>query len=642
MYRQMIIGLFFCFTSLLSNGGDGEFAVSRIPPAMLKNANAVVRVYDMSFEIISRNKAIQKTRYVITILNENGERWSSFSEYYTKFRKIESVEGVLYDASGNGIKKMKMKDAVDLSGYDEGSLIDDFRYKRHSFFHRVYPYTIEYSCEIEFNSTLIFPNWVGIPGERVSVEKSNVVLTCPIDYEFRFKTFNYPGEPARVQKEKTKSASWSVSNLPAILKEPYSPMWHELAPYIIFGPTEFQMEDYKGNMSSWKEFGKFVYALKQGRDILPDPVRQKVHELTDGIPDTKNKIKALYNYLQKNTRYISIQLGIGGWQPFDAKYVAAKSYGDCKALTNYMFSLLKEAGIPSYYALVQSGRNEGYITDDFPSQQFNHVILCVPQQKDTTWLECTSQTLPAGYIGSFTCNRYALLVTEEGGHLVRTITYGIKENLQDRRIRAKLNEDGSLEVKTVTRYDGLQQDEIHALINQLSKDKVKEYLHEFLDFATYDISRFEYNEEKNTLPSVVEELDITVANYANITGKRIFIIPNIMTRTSRKAAEDPDRKYDIQLGIAYQDIDSVAIDLPGGYSAESMPQDITLNSPFGKYSCSVKLSGKQLIYNRSIEFYGGRFPASEYPAMVKFFESIYKADRNKVVLVKTELPVKGF
>src|SRR5574342_1196313 len=105
-------------------------------------------------------------------------------------------------------------------------------------------------------------------------------------------------------------------------------------------------------MNSWQDFGKFIYALKQGRDELPPEIKQKVHELTDGIADTKEKINVLYGYMQKNTRYVSIQLGIGGWQPFDAKYVAKKGYGDCKALSNYMYSILKEAGIKSYYAVI--------------------------------------------------------------------------------------------------------------------------------------------------------------------------------------------------------------------------------------------------------------------------------------------------
>ncbi len=316
----------------------------------------------------------------------------------------------------------------------------------------------------------------------------------------------------------------------------------------------------------------------------------------------------LYEYLQKNTRYISIQLGIGGWQPFDAKYVAGKSYGDCKALTNYMFSLLKEAGIPSYYTLVRSGSNGGYITHDFPAQQFNHVILCVPLKNDTTWLECTSQTLPSGYLGDFTCNRYALLIDEQGGKLVRTSQYDIDENLQVRKINAVLEEDGTLQIKADTKYNGLQQDDIHDMINHLSKDKVKEYLHEQLDFATYEISRFEYKEAKNVLPSIQEQLDISVSNYATITGKRLFIVPNIMSRSNRKPAPDPERKYDIVFGSPYRDFDTIAIQLPEGYGTESLPQDVSLSTQFGKYHSSVKLSGNNFCIIVRSNFSAGGSP----------------------------------
>jgi hypothetical protein len=394
-------------------------------------------------------------------------------------------------------------------------------------------------------------------------------------------------------------------------------------------------------MSSWSDFGKFVYALKQGRDVLPDNIKQQVHQLTDGESDAKKKIAILYQYLQKNTRYISIQLGIGGWRPFDAKFVATKAYGDCKALTNYMFSMLKEAGISSSYALIRAGANAGYITDDFPSQQFNHVILCVPGVKDTTWLECTSQTLPAGYLSDFTCNRYALLVDENGGLLVRTPVYGLKENQQQRKIKAVLDNAGTLTVNAVTRYSGLQQDDIHGLINNLSKDKVKEHLQEQLDFATYDISNFAYSEEKTSLPVISESLDITASNYATITGKRLFIVPNVMTRSSGKLAADEERKYDLVFNIDYKDVDSVEIIIPEGYAAELIPQDVAVTTKFGKYNCAVKFSGNKLFYYRSIERYADRYPAKEYSDLVKFYETIYKADRNRVVLVKEEVK-KGF
>lgn len=641
MRKPVIIFLAF-ICALQAYAGDGDYSILKISPALLKNANAVVRLEETRFEIISTKQTVLINHYVITILNENGDDWAEFSEYYDKFREIESVEGILYDAFGKQLKRIKKKDLEDRSGVDGGSLIDDKRVKRHNFYYKTYPYTIEYTSEITTKGTLFFPRWSPQAGEKLSVEKSLMSMVCPADYQFRYKAFKYNAEPVTTQEKNAKIATWSLKDMPAIVKEPYSPLWHELTTIVIFGPSDFQLDDYKGNMVNWQDFGKFVYALKNGREKLPDNIKQAVHQAVDGIDDPAEKIARLYQYLQSNTRYVSIQLGIGGWQPFEASYVASKRYGDCKALTNYMYSLLKEAGINSYYSLVRAGRFANYITADFPSQQFNHVILCVPLSKDTIWLECTSQTMPAGYLGDFTSDRYALLIDEDGGKLVRTPRYSISDNLQSRRVKAMLESTGTLKVVSTTRYCGLQQDDIHGLINQLSKDKVKEYLHEQLDFATYDINQFDYKEEKKAIPAIDESLDITVSNYATITGKRLFIVPNVMTRSYRKLGQDTARKYDIQLGMEYKDVDTVEIALPTGYTAEAMPQDVSVTSKFGKYYCSVKLKGDKLYYYRSIESYSGRFPANEYNELAKFYESIYKADRNKVVLVKSETPLKAF
>ena len=637
----MFSGLCFLFVIPMF-AGDGDYAVSKISPALFKNANAVLRLEELRFEVISTKETRFKNHYVITILNEKGDHWAEFSEYYDKHREISSVEGILYDANGKQLKKVKKKDIEDLSGVSDGSLIDDNRIKHHNFYYRVYPYTIEYDIEIENKSTLFFPMWSPQGGEGLSVENSSVSIASDPSYQVRYKAFNYSGTPVTTQEKNAKVLTWSTKNMNAILKEPYSALWHEITTIVIFGPTDFQMGDYKGNMKNWEDFGKFVHSLRQGRDQLPDKVKQAVHSIADGIRNPKEKIARLYEYMQKNTRYISIQLGIGGWQPFAASDVAAKGYGDCKALTNYMYSILKEAGIRSYYSLIRAGRNANYITEDFPSQQFNHVILSVPVLNDTVWLECTSQTMPAGYLGDFTSDRPALLIDENGGKLVRTPKYSMKENLQARNIRAVLEEDGTLKVIADTRYSGMQQDDIHGRINTLSKEKVKEYLQEQLDFSTYDINTFDYKEQKSSLPAINESLDITVSNYATITGKRLFILPNVMTRTGRKLSLDSARKYDIQLGFEYKDVDSVEIELPKGYEPEAMPKDVSINSQFGKYSSSIKLKDNKLYYYRSIEHNSGRYPAKEYKDLVEFYGAIYKADRSRVVLIKNEPAKKAF
>src|SRR5471030_2459540 len=99
--------------------------------------------------------------------------------------------------------------------------------------------------------------------------------------------------------------------------------------------------------------------------------------MTAGLATDKEKVKFLYEYMQHNVRYVSIQLGIGGLKPFSATFVDQKKYGDCKALSNYMCALLKAVNIPAYYAKVRAGTNEEPCDNSFPFDLSNHIIVCI-------------------------------------------------------------------------------------------------------------------------------------------------------------------------------------------------------------------------------------------------------------------------
>ena len=632
------IGLLSC----ISSTAQGPYGTFLIPQTLLKDADVVKRVDELRYEITEGNKARIFRKVAYTILNEKGDRYSYCVEGYDKLRSVESFEGTLYDGTGKKIRNLKKSEIKDLSGTDDMSLADDNRMKLHNFFYKVYPYTVEYETEVRFKGTMFSPVWIPQETEEMSVQSSSLTVISPASNPLHYKMFQYNGSPVITDVKAGKSYNWQVKDIPAVKDEYASPAWRELTTSVFLATEKFVMEDYEGSNASWKDFGRFVYDLKKDRDELPAEIKEKVRQIVSGATDDKEKIRRLYEFMQQNTRYISIQLGIGGWQPYDAKYVASKRYGDCKALSNYMYSLLKEAGIRSVYTVITSSPDNNYLMVDLPSSQFNHAILFVPQEKDTIWLECTSQTNGAGYLGGSTGNRYALAVDENGGTLVRTPRYGMNENLQLRNVKAKLDGSGTLMVNSITHYSGMQQDGIHGLINSVSKDKVKEYLHEELDFATYEVNRFNYAQQKSILPAIDEELDITISNYATITGKRLFIVPNVMTKTYRKLNASETRKNEIVLGFEYKDVDTVEIELPTGYEPEAIPQPVSITSDFGKYVCSVKLSGNKLIYYRSIEQYGGRFPAKSFADLVKYYDAVYKADRNKVVLVKNEQALKGF
>jgi Domain of Unknown Function with PDB structure (DUF3857)/Transglutaminase-like superfamily len=628
----------FCF---LKTKAENDYPFLLIPASLVKNVNVVKRMEQMEFRITEGNKAIYRRKVAYTILNELGEKWATFVEGYDKLRSIESFEGTLYDAAGKKIKSLKKSDIKDESGND-GSLADDSRYKWHSFFYKVYPYTVEYEVEVKYKGTMFLPTWK--PQERpvMSVQQSSLSVLAPSSNPLHYKMYNYPGEPVITDDKSDKRYSWEIKNLAGVKSEFATPSWYKLTTSVFLTTEKFVLDDYDGSNASWKDFGKFVYDLKKERDQLPDELKQKVHELTNGITDINIKITKLYEYLQQNTRYISIQLGVGGWQPFDAKYVGTKKYGDCKALSNFMYSLLKEAGIRSVYTVTYRGDEHDYLITDLPSSQFNHVVLFVPQGKDTTWLECTSQDYTPGYMGGDNANRLAVAVDETGGTIVTTPRYGVKENLQIRNIKAKLSDIGDLDASVSTTYQAVQQDRLHYFINGLTKDKLMEFLRDEIDLPTYDIKSFNYKIVKARLQQVNESLELMAHNYATITGKRLFIVPNLITRTNRRITADTARKNDLELSFEFTDIDTVEMEIPNGYQTEAVPQDVSISDKFGRYSCSVKLVDNKLFYYRSYEHYSGRFPASDYDKLVKFYEAIYKADRNRIVLVKKETELKPF
>ncbi|HUS01267.1 MAG TPA: transglutaminase domain-containing protein, partial [Chitinophagaceae bacterium] len=447
------------------------------------------------------------------------------------------------------------------------------------------------------------------------------------------KQFNYHNNPVTVTN-KINTYTWEVNNIKPLEYEPFQPPVSEITTTVFIAPVEFEIGGYSGNMDSWKQFGNFIAKLNEGHDVLPDNVKQDIHMLTDKITDKQEKIKILYAYLQKNTHYISVQMGIGSWQPFDAKYVAANGYGDCKALSNYMTSILKEAGITANYVLINSGDGRKGLWEDFPAPYFNHAIMCVPGDKDTTWLECTSQTVSAGFMGSSTGNRKALMITKDGGVVINTPSYRVADNLQVRNIKATIDETGNMVADVNTRFTGIQQELQHSLMHEVNKEEREKYLNQALNLPTYVVQQSDYKETKGKIPVVDEYLKVLAPDYATITGKRLFIRPNLFNKINTKLDVDKPRKFPIEYSTSFKDIDTISITLPLGYVPEAIPPNTSFNNKFGKYTITYKVEGNKIDMLRIYERQSNIYPANDYKELAKFYEEMYKADRNKIVLVK--------
>jgi transglutaminase-like putative cysteine protease len=628
-FKNVLI-LFFSGSFFLTIAKDDpKYPVMAIPENLKEGMYAVVREDFSRFEILGLSKTRYYTHKAITILNEKGKGYASKSIGYDKTEKVISISGYIYDAQGALIKRLKNSEIVDRSNYD--GLFSDNRIKQFDLSQSTYPYTVEYEYETESNYLYSIPAFQYYTDDEVSIQQKSYEVQYPSNLKPRYK-LNRVSAPKVEINGLAEKLIWSIENFKPEKFENYTAS--KTFPSVILAPSDFEYDGYKGSMKSWDQFGRWLLLINEGRGTLSEPTKQKVRELTLNLPNTEARVKALYEYLQNRTRYVSIQLGIGGLQTFPAATVEENGYGDCKALSNYTVALLKEAGIKGYYTVINSGDGAAEIETDFPSHQFDHVIVSVPNGKDTIWLECTSQTNPFGYTGNFTGNRWALMITEQGGKLVKTPQLKTEQNTQHQNAEVFLDKSGNATAKISTTYSGLQYEnnslDYYVIGN---KEDQKKWLQKNIAIPSFEVSTFSFINKKDKEPSAIVKVDISLNRYASVSGKRIFLTPNLLNRFTSIPAKNENRKNPVYRRSSFVDVDSITFHLPEEIYPEFVPQPVKISSQYGEYESIIKFDQGKLLYVRKLKMKPGEFPAASYGEMVEFYKNISKSDNLKLVFL---------
>ncbi len=612
-----------------------ELAASKIPAELLEYADAVVRLDELIFTVESPSKASKLVRKAVTILKPAGREYGKVEIGYDRFENLASLDGWLFDAQGKKIRKLKDSDKKDISAISDYIEFTDRRIASAELYYDVYPYTVLFEYKTNHNGLISWPSWYP-EWYRLAVERSRFEVNVPTDMPIRFHVRGLEHQP-QIQPTggDRKALIWEEKNLPKWEPQPYGPSWSEQSPSIRTAPTNFEIAGYAGDMSSWESFGLWVGQLWKGRATLPPAAKSEVASICQPEQTPREKIEKLYQYLQSKTRYVSVQLGIGGWQPFDAAYVYQKGYGDCKALTNYMIALLQEVGISSYPAFVRAGRSAPDVISEFPSNQFNHVILFVPLANDTLWLECTSQTAPFAYLGTFTEDRNVLVTTPGGGQLIRTPRSQSTNNRQVRKATVIVNEYGDARADVRTLYTGNQQDRIRLDLAQTTPREREEWLHDEIDLPTFRVLSADFSAlDKPPQMDISLQFNLDLQRFASRSGTRLFLRPNLMERWQKVPDEVKERTQPVDLAYAVVDIDTISYKMPQSYVVEAPFSTITIQTPFGSYHAETDFSYGVVRYVRRMEVIENWLPADQYGAYRKFIADVVKSDAAQMVFVR--------
>ncbi|MBX2842524.1 MAG: DUF3857 and transglutaminase domain-containing protein [Flammeovirgaceae bacterium] len=609
-----------------------KYPISEIPEELLKDANGVLRIDETEFTLKSIKEGTLKRKYAITILNKKMEDWASIQLLYSDIIDISKIEGTLYDANGNEIRSLKKKDFNDQSATGGSTFVGDDRVIFADLLYNQFPYTVEFKYEESYDELYLYENWDPVPESYLSVMKSSYKLTFPKGMKVRINE-KFIREEKKDQSDNLNFIYiWEESNISAVYPEQLCKEYQ--LPKVEIAPSKFYYGGYEGDFSTWKSYGIWYNNLLKGRDELSETTKAKIRDMVKDAKTDEEKVKIIYEYLQSKTRYVSIQLGIGGLQPFEASFVDEKGYGDCKALSNYALAMLKAVGITSYFTIIYGGKFAPEVTNDFPLSKFNHAILCVPMKNDTIWLECTSQTEAFGYQGGFTDDREAVIIKPDGAELVHTSVIKKEYNLQKRTIEVILDEKGNASASLANTYKGLQEGK-RKYVSELPKEDQKKWLYENLDISNFEIKQFEMNRIKSRIPETKVSLDINIRKCASISGKRLFLKPNLLTKMEWIPESLDERKTEIELNRFYDfiDQDTIVYQLPEDFHIEYNPEKIQHESQFGKYEVSISVDNNKVTYIRRMEMNRGIYPKESYEELRKFLKDVVKADKTKMVFV---------
>jgi transglutaminase-like putative cysteine protease len=569
--------------------------------------------------------------YLIRINSRDMDGLAEVNISYQEGDDVDILEAVILGADGKVVRSIGKKEIKTRHNISEGSFFEDDWIQEFNLNWNQYPYRIRYRYRITTNKFTYVCYWIPGTSRTVSTERASLTVRYPSDFRVRIHQPDNASADSTVTRNQVERR-WLFTSVSPIKREKLSLPVRDLWQWVIIAPLKFNY-GVPGSMASWNTYGEWQYRLNEGANDLPPFEKQKVGAIVEKTPNKRDQIRQLYHYVQDNTRYINVAMDVGGMKSYPASYVSSRKYGDCKALTTFMKSLLEAAGIPSYYANVNGADNPSKILDRVPGPQFNHMILCVPLGKDTVWLENTSNSLPSGYLGTFTQNRQALILDPVDSRLVSTPALSPEQVKCVRRIEydVRTNEISKATARWELRGDEFER--IKATLLNRKETEVREVIEADLPTRDHRLARWRSHQENRDSPELTLDLELEATNLVRKLGNTLVIrppsngVPEMEAPGSRTTPVRINYPVLEEETLIYRlpDIEKLAIELPKPFE---------VNTPFGRYTGQARVDGATVIVQRRFSFSAGFIPLDHYKEFYAFISAIRDADRTFAILLK--------
>lgn len=382
--------------------------------------------------------------------------------------------------------------------------------------------------------------------------------------------------------------------------------------------------------SSWEDVARWYAKLQRDR-VQPDArVRAKTEELIKGRESELAKIQALYDYVSKNIRYVSLSFGLGRYQPHLAAEVLANQYGDCKDKHTLLAAMLDAAGIKADAVLIPSSRK---LDVSLPSpSQFDHVITAIPQGDDLLWMDTTAEVAPFRLLTSQLRKKSALLVPPDGaGKIVVTPADPPFLQIQHVTIEGQVSDLGKLTARLHYTLHGDSEVVFRSAFRSASQKRWKEIGQAILNLDNLqgEVSSIKPSDPSDLQNPFTIEVEFSEPNFLDWSRKKAKV--DLPLPAIGLPSVEEDTSDTIDLGSPLDVTLSLTLSLPANLTAQA-PVAVTVTHDYAEFTSTYQFEGHTLKASRSLRFKMRELPASRASDYLAFARAVQADEGQSLAL----------
>jgi len=375
---------------------------------------------------------------------------------------------------------------------------------------------------------------------------------------------------------------------------------------------------------SWEQVGRWYAALEKDRRALTPEVRAKADELTKGFSTDLEKTEALYDFVAKNFRYVSLSLGVGRYQPHAAADVLHNQYGDCKDKHTLLASLLEAEGLHASSVLINSTRK---LDPDVPSpSQFDHVITMLPMGSQTpgandkgsdgksneVWMDTTSEVAPFRLLAFSLRHKLALVIppavppSAVPPHLEETPSDTPMPDTESAEIEGKINDIGKLQAHVHYQFRGDEELLLRSVFRRVPQSSWQHVAENINSGLGGDVTNLKVSDPAATREPFTLSYDVAKVDFLDWSKKKAEIILPLIQFSLPEAGDDSDPDP-LVLGPKADYSYKLRLELPSRYKARA-PLAFSLKRDYAEYAATYKLDGNVFTATRELTMRQNELP----------------------------------